>query len=190
MQPMNTTLATTILRTDRLGAKSVAALLGGAALTALCAQVQIPFYPVPFTLQTLAVLAVSLALGSRLAVAAQATYLLAGAAGLPVFAGFSGGAARLAGPTGGYLLGFLLAAWIVGSLADRGWDRTVGRAFVACLLGTMAIYSVGASVLSLYVGWTAAWMQGVVPFVIADALKALAAATSLPLAWRLLGDRR
>ncbi|MFN3683564.1 MAG: biotin transporter BioY [Fimbriimonadaceae bacterium] len=187
---MNTTLATTVLRTDKLGAKSVAALLGGATLTALGAQIQIPFYPVPFTLQTLAVLAVSLALGSRLAVAAQATYLLAGAAGLPVFAGFSGGVARLAGPTGGYLLGFLAAAWIVGSLADRGWDRTFGRALAACLLGSSAIYLLGASVLSLYVGWSGAWMQGVVPFLVADALKAVAAATSLPLAWRLLGEQR
>ena len=178
------------MRRKFLWAMGVVVLLGGAALTALCAQVQIPFYPVPFTLQTLAVLAVSMALGARLAVAAQATYLLAGAAGLPVFAGFSGGIARLAGPTGGYLLGFLVAAWIVGSLADRGWDRSGGRAFLACLLGTLAIYALGVAVLSLFVGWNAAWMQGVVPFLLADALKCLAAATSLPLAWRLLGGRR
>ncbi|MCX7798716.1 MAG: biotin transporter BioY [Fimbriimonadales bacterium] len=186
---MQTTLARTLLRTDANLSRSLAAVVGAAALTAIGAQVQIPFVPVPFTLQTFAVLATALALGSRLAVASQATYLLAGAAGLPVFAGFSGGLAKLAGPTGGYLLGFVVASWIVGRLAERGWDRSMPRALAACALGMVAVYALGACVLSFYVGWPDALRQGVLPFVLADGLKGLAAATSLPVAWRLLGER-
>lgn len=186
---MQNTLARTLLRSDGNVARTLATVLGAATLTALSAQIQIPFVPVPFTLQTLAVLATALALGSRLAVASQTTYLLAGAAGLPVFAGFSGGPAKLMGPTGGYLMGFVAASWIVGCLAERGWDRSISRALVACALGMVAVYALGMGVLALYVGWVAAFRQGVLPFLLADGLKALAAATFLPVAWRWTGGR-
>jgi biotin transport system substrate-specific component len=122
-----------------------AALLAvlGSALVAVCAQVNVPMVPVPMTLQTLAVLAIGGAYGSRLGAATLALYALEGAIGLPVFAEFKAGPAILMGPTGGYIVGFIAAAGLVGFLAERGFDRHVVKMFAATLLGAVVLYIPG-----------------------------------------------
>lgn len=161
--------------------------LSGSFLIALSAQVtiRVPFSPVPVTGQTFAVLLVGFALGGRLAFISLCMYLLEGISGLPVFAGGGAGLPWLLGPTGGYLVGFVLAATLVGSLAQRGFDRRVMTTLAAFALGQLVIYIVGAGWLSIYTGFDAAIQAGVLPFLIGDSIKAALAALALPLAWRL-----
>lgn len=174
------------------------------ALVAAAAQfsVPLPFTAVPFTLQPMVVLLGGLALGSRLGFASLMLYLAAGAAGLPVFApspALPDGALRLLGPTGGYLLSYPAAAWVTGSLAERGFDRRYLTSIVAMVAGLIVIYACGAMWLGFFVrdsangvpvGLNAALAAGVYPFIIADALKMLAAAGTLPGLWALLGRSR
>lgn len=180
------TLASRLTSTRSITRDIVLACVG-AAFTALCAQIAIPFFPVPFTLQTFAVLACGLALGARLGAASQVAYLVAGMAGLPVFTAFSGGFARIAGPTGGYLIAFVAAAYIVGLFAEKGWTQKPILAVLGSFLAMAVVYALGAAWLSVYVGFTAAIAQGVVPFLVSDALKALAAGSLLPAAEWFLG---
>lgn len=165
--------------------RAILVVLAGSAFIALSARVQVPMWPVPVTMQTFAVLLVSLALGARLAVVTVAAYLAQGALGLPVFAG-GGGLPYLVGPTAGYLYAFLAVALVVGHLGDRGWGRGFVRAFAATLAGSVLIYAIGASWLAGYVGAEQAVALGVAPFVIGDLLKAALAALLLPVAWKLL----
>ncbi len=178
-------LAASILRDALL-------VVGGAALTALAAQVSFtaPWTTVPYTLQTGAVLLVGTALGLRRGAAAMALYVLAGMAGLPVFAGGDAGIGRLLGATGGYLIGFVVAAALAGRLAERRWDRRPLSTAWLMVLGTALIYVIGVPVLSLVAGLDlpTAVRQGALVFLPWDALKALAAAGLLPLAWRLTGE--
>ncbi|MCS7251828.1 MAG: biotin transporter BioY, partial [Thermoflexus sp.] len=129
-------------------------ILGGSLFTALMAQISIPlpFTPVPITGQTLAVLLVGAALGSRRGALSIATYVLEGALGLPVFAGGTAGISRLQGPTGGYLIGFVAAALITGWLAERGWDRRPLSTALAMLAGNAVIYLFGLPWLALFLG--------------------------------------
>lgn len=161
----------------------------GAATVGVFAQVSvpIPFTPVPLTGQTLAVLLVGAALGPGRGAASLALYLLAGAAGLPLYAGGASGSAAVLGPTGGYLVGFVVAAWIVGGLAARGLDRRVGTTLAIYAVGSAVIYLSGASWLALVlgIGPREAFALGVAPFLVGDAVKALLAAGLLPAAWRL-----
>jgi len=165
-----------------------AAIVGGSVFIALAAQVAfyLPGTPVPVTGQTLAVLLAGVLLGGRRGAAAVALYLVEGAAGLPVFAGWGFGLARFASPTGGYLLAFLPAAWLVGKLAQRGWDRGTVKAIAAMLIGNAVIHIGGAAWLACLFGWAKALAVGVGPFVIGDLLKVLIAAGLLPLGWKLL----
>ena len=176
----------------------VASVVFVAVLTAAAAQISIPlpFTPVPFTLQPMIVLLGGAALGSRLGCYSQILYLAAGIAGLPVFANsplLPAGAARLLGPTGGYLISYPAAAWIVGTLAERGFDRRYLRSVVAMLAGLAVIYACGVALLAFgarvpqALGVRAALIAGAAPFFLADAVKILAAASGLPLAWRFLG---
>ncbi len=158
-------------------------LLAGASQVAI----PLPFTPVPVTLQTLAVLLTGMALGWKRGALAVLAYLGQGFVGLPVFAGGSLGVAHLFGPTGGYLVGFVAAAALVGLLAERRFDRRPSTTVLAMVAGTMVIQLCGAAWLSLYVGAAAAVAQGVVPFLVGDALKVVAAAAGLPLAWKALG---
>jgi biotin transport system substrate-specific component len=170
----------------------VAAVALAVAATATAAQftVVLPFTAVPFTLTPLVVMLTGAALGSRLGAAAQIAYLAAGIAGLQVFAPslvLPPGAARLLGPTGGYLMAYPAAAFVVGLLAERGWDRTVVRSVVAMLAGLAVIYAGGLTWMMTYTrSFEAAFAQGILPFVIADVAKAVIAATLLPQAWKLL----
>lgn len=167
--------------------RDVLAVVGGAALVGLLAQVAVPlgFTPVPLTGQTLGVLLVGTALGWRRAVAAMGLYLVAGLAGVPWFAGHASG---WPGASGGFLVGFVLAAAVCGWLAERGGDRRVWRSAVLMVAGEVAIYAVGVPWLavSLHVGLAKAIALGCTPFLVGDALKAAAAAGLAPAAWRLV----
>ena len=170
------------------GFYDVALIIGGSVLIGLCAQVRIllPFGPVPVTGQTFAVLMIGALLGSRRGGLAVLAYLVEGAAGLPVFA-FGGGAAALAGPTGGYLFGFLPAAYITGLLAERRWDRRVGTTILAMVLGNVVIYACGLFWLCCLMGaGTRVLAVGLYPFVAGDLLKIVLAAILLPSGWKLL----
>jgi biotin transport system substrate-specific component len=160
-------------------------VLAGSALIALAAQVAVPlpFSPVPVTGQTFAVLLVGAALGATRGAAAVLAYLAEGALGLPVFAGGLAGPAPLLGPTGGYLFGFLPAAWICGALAERGWDRHFLSTLAAMTVGDLAVFVVGVPWLALFVGSEAALAFGFAPFVAGNLAKIVLAAGALPLAW-------
>jgi biotin transport system substrate-specific component len=162
----------------------VLALIGTALLT-LSAKIQVPFWPVPMTMQTFVVLVLGMAYGWRLAGATVLLYLAQGAIGLPVFAA-GGGIAYFAGPTAGYLVGFLLAAVAVGWLAEHGWDRSPLRTLAAMLIGTVIIFACGIAWLSTLIGVARAIGAGLVPFLLGEAVKIALATAILPFAWRLL----
>lgn len=169
--------------------RAVLTVLIGAALLWLSARISVPFYPVPMTLQPLAVLLIGAALGPRLGGATVATYLLQGAAGLPVFAG-GGGIAYLIGPTGGYLAGFLIAAIAVGALARRGWDRNVATMALAMAIGVALIYIPGVLWLGNVIGWNKPLLAlGLTPFLYGDALKIVLGACLMPTVWHAVRRR-
>jgi biotin transport system substrate-specific component len=181
--------AAPLTRTMRLSALATL----GAVLLTVSAKLQIPFYPVPMTMQTFVVLVLGMAYGARLGAATVGLYLVAGAVGLPVFAGTPEkgiGLAYMVGPTSGYLVGFVLAASLCGWLAERGWDRNPLSAAMAMLAGNVAIYVPGLIWLGGLFGWDKpilAW--GLTPFVLGDLTKLVLAAALMPLAWQLLGRR-
>jgi biotin transport system substrate-specific component len=170
-----------------------ALVIVGAALTAGAAQVsfKVPWTEVPYTLQTAAVLLVGTALGWRAGAASMLLYVLVGVAGAPVFSAGSHGIDQLLGATGGYLFGFILAAALVGRLAERGWDRSPAGAAGLMAAGNLLIYLAGVPVLALVTEMTAAdavW-RGAAVFLPWDAFKVVLAAGLLPLAWRAIGRR-
>jgi len=160
-------------------------VVAGSLLLAISAKVQVPFWPVPMTMQTFLVLMYGATMGARLAGATVLAYLVEGAIGLPFFAG-GAGLAYLAGPTGGYLIGFLAGAVLVGWLADRGFGRTILTTLAAFLLGEAAIFVLGAGWLAHLIGPSNAVTAGVVPFLSAEALKVALACALLPAAWSTL----
>ena len=169
----------------------VALVLLGALIVATSAQVYIADLPVPFTGQTLGVLVVGTALGFRRGLAALALYVALGALGLPIFAQGTAGVDRLLGATGGYLIGFTLAAALVGRLAELGWDRRLPAAIVAMVIATAVIYAVGVPWLkfSLDIPWSQAVADGMTKFLVWDAAKVLVAGSAFPLVWWLVGRR-
>lgn len=144
-----------------------------AALTAVGAYIHIPIGPVPITLSTLFVLLSGLLLGSRWGLVSMALYLLVGAIGIPVFAGGKGGLVHFFGPTGGYLLGYVLASWITGSISERSRGILIWEIF-AVIAGSLTIYGLGVPWLKIatQMSWLKALMLGMVPFLIGDAVKA------------------
>lgn len=190
---------------DRLGglARDVAFVAAGALLIALSAAVSIrlPDSPVPITGQTFGVLLVAGALGFRRGLTATAMYVAIGIIGLPAFAEGKGGLGVIAGvsdgrlvlgATGGYLVGFILAAAFVGWLAERGWDRRLPGALAAMALGNLAIYAIGLPWLAAATGFSPAETiaKGLVPFLLGDGLKLLLAGAALPAAWWVVGRQR
>jgi biotin transport system substrate-specific component len=172
------------------GLRLAVLVVAGTALMALSAKIQVPMWPVPMTMQTFAVLVIGMAYGWRLGGLTMLAYLAEGAAGLPVFAG-GAGLAYMAGPTGGYLVGFAIAAMLVGWLGgERGWDRNVPLTLVAMTLGTAVIFGLGAAWLSVLIGFDAALVNGVVPFLVGGAIKIALAAAALPFAWQIFGKLR
>ena len=173
--------------------RHLALILAGALFIALAAQVHfyLPGNPVPYTGQTFAVLVAGGALGFRRGLAAAALYLVLGIVGLPVYADAKHGWEIVAGATGGYLVGFLLAAAIVGRLAELGWDRNVLGSVGAMLLGDIAIFAIGVPWLAVSVHQPLAWgvTNGLTPFLGAEVLKFALAAGAFPVAWWIVGRR-
>jgi biotin transporter BioY len=163
-------------------------VVGFACLTAAFAQISFWIGPVPITGQTFAVLLSGALLGSRRGALSQLTYLAVGATGIPYWFALGGapGIARLIGPTGGYLIGFVAVAFVVGWLAERGWDRRVWTAALAMLAGETVLYIFGLLWLVQFVSVDKVLQVGLYPFVIGDSLKLAAAALILPSAWLLL----
>jgi biotin transport system substrate-specific component len=171
---------------SRSRATDVALVTGGALITALAAQIQIPMFPVPMTMQTFAVLLVGAALGASRGALSMSLYLLLGAIGMPVFAG----AKTLTGvlPTAGYLVGFVAAAAVIGCFASKGFTKNAIKLALTLSLGTVVIYAFGVAGLMLTLGLTLpqALAGGVAPFLIGDVVKAVAAAALLPAVWKFL----
>lgn len=165
-------------------------VLAGSLLIALCAQIAIPlpFTPVPVTGQTFAVLLVGMAFGAWRGAASVLLYLTQAAVGLPVLAGGNAGSALLLGATGGYLIGFVFAAWIAGRLAERGWDRTPLTTALAMTLATAVIFLCGLAWLSAFIPSTNLLAFGLFPFLPGAVLKIALATVLLPSAWKLLGN--
>ncbi len=168
--------------------KDAALVMGGTALLAVTSQILVPlwFTPVPLSLATFSVLLVGAALGPLRGGLSMGLYLVLGLAGVPVFAGFSSGAASA---SFGYILGYVLAGIAVGFLARRAADRRVLSAFAMAVVGSALIYAVGVPwlMISLGVGLREGLMLGLVPFLVGDAIKAVLASAVLPAAWKLVG---
>ncbi len=169
--------------------REVVLILGGSLLIALSAQLQfvLPFSPVPITGQTFAILLLGALYGSRRGPATVVTYLALGVMGLPVFAGGGFGFARLLGPTAGYLIGFVAAAFVVGLLSERGWDRKPWTTTASMIIGNLIIYAAGILWLSKFVGWQAVLSTGFIPFLAGDAFKIALATILLPAGWKYIG---
>lgn len=192
-------LAEAVLPQDGAGLalkRAVLLVLGIAAL-AIAAKIRVPLWPVPITMQTFAVLTIGAAYGARLGTATVAGYLLVGALGFDVFTSSTAensGIGYMLGGTGGYLVGFVIAAALLGLLARRGWDRSALGMAGAFLLGEVAIYLPGLLWLGhLYAaehGWAWVLDAGLWPFLVGEALKLALAALVLPLAWKAVGDAR
>ncbi len=184
--------------------RGIVLAIAGSLFVALSAQVSVPLWPVPVTGQTFGVLSVGLVCGWRIGGAALLLYLIEGAIGLPFFAGGASGWSAVVGPSGGYIWGFVLAAALVGWLAERGWDRNVFTTAAAMLLGNVVLYVPGLIWLAVFyagpgqdyiaaTGATTAWgasiNAGLAPFILGDALKLLLAAALVPAVWSLLRRR-
>lgn len=169
--------------------RKAALVVAGSALLALSAKVQVPFYPVPMTMQTLVVLVIGATFGLRLGLATIALYLLEGMTGLPVFAS-GAGPAYMMGPTGGYLAGFAVSVALMGLGAERGYDRTPGRAFALMALGHAVILAMGWAWLSTLIGPEKALAAGVLPFVWATVFKTVLAAGLSVALWKLVARLR
>ncbi len=180
--------------------KKVLMVLGGSAFIAIAAQISVPMLPVPMTLQTLAILMVGFSFGSRLGAVTLLAYLAEGAMGLPVFAGGMNGLA-FAGPTAGFLLGFVGMAWLAGLAAERGIARGFVGTSVSALVISALLYVPGliwpvalAGGFGIEAGWVAQsggfyWTWFVAPFLIGDAVKAVIAALVVTGAWKVLANR-
>ena len=203
MGTSNLTLAGRLWPTSSLNwTRAILLAIIGSAIVAIAAQVSVPMLPVPMTLQTLAVLAVGAAYGARLGAITLALYALEGAVGLPVFANFQAGLFLPTGEiiaTGGYIIGFIVAAGLVGYLVEKGWGANVFKLCGAMLLGAAVVYVPGLI-------WLAGWLgvmkgmdatsaiavalsTGLLPFIPGDIIKAVLAALAFPAAFSLLGRR-
>jgi biotin transport system substrate-specific component len=175
----------------RPGSKSLAGLydisliLCGSVLLGLSAQIAVG-WPVPFTMQTFAVLMIGALFGGRLGSLTVLAYLIEGAVGLPVFSLGRGGLSVLFGPTGGYLFGFIAAAYVTGLLAENRWDRQILTTIAAMIIGNLVIYCFGLLWLTSMVGLKNALMTGIYPFIAGDLIKIGLAAALLPSGWKLL----
>jgi biotin transport system substrate-specific component len=177
----------------RAGLRVAALTVLGSVALALSAKLQVPFYPVPMTMQSLVVLLLGMAFGWRLGAATVLLYLAEGLAGLPVFAGTPEkgiGLAYMMGPTGGYLVGFVFAAALLGWLAERGWDRSLWRTALALSLGHALLFAPGIAWLAVFVGWPIAVALGLTPFLWGSVVKTALGVALVPAAWAVFGRRR
>lgn len=179
---------------DKSWLRATTLAVAGSLLLTLSAKTQIPFLPVPLTFQTLVVLLIGFSYGPRLAFATVMFYLLQGAMGLPVFAGTPEkgiGLAYLMGPTGGFLVGFALAAAFCGVLAEKGWDRSMKKVLFGMLMANAIIYASGLLWLGTLMGWDKPILQwGLLPFIPGDVFKIVIAMLLLPTVWKFLKRNR
>lgn len=186
--------------------KRAALLVGGVCALTVAAKIQIASVPVPVTLQMLVIMVIGAAYGPRLGAATVASYVALGFQGVPVFAGAVAGPAYVFGATGGYLLGFIIAAYVVGALARQGWDRSPVTMAAAMAAGILCVYVPGVVWLSagfnllvapaglaepfMGYGWANWYAYGVKTFIWVDALKLVVAVIAFPAIWRLVGEAR
>lgn len=173
--------------------RAVLLAVAGSILLTVSAKIHVPFWPVPMTMQTFAVMVIGMAFGPRLGAATVALYLAEGAFGLPVFSGTPErglGLAYMMGPTGGFLVGFFAAAAVLGALARRGWDRGWLRGLAAFLIGDAVIFALGVGWLTTLIGFDKALAAGLVPFLPGEGLKVALATALMVAGWRAIGRLR
>lgn len=175
--PLSTTKALSV-------AKDIVLVLSFSGITAICAKLKVEIGVVPITMQTFPVLLSGALLGAKRGALSQITYLLLGLAGVPWFAR-GGGMAYLLSPTFGYIIGFVLAAYFVGWLCERGFDRQVKTAMISMLIGNILLYIPGLLWLAKFVGFERVLAVGLYPFIVGDLLKIFLAGSILPIGWKL-----
>jgi len=188
---VSTLKAAVISRTTAI--TQISLILGGTIFLAVMAQISfpIPGSPVPFTGQTLGVLLLGTAYGASLGFSTVAFYLLMGIAGAPIFASGSHGFEKIAGATGGYLVGMLIASLVLGALACRKWDQKIKTVIPTMIIGNVIIFTAGLIWLHQYTGQSWSWTvdKGLTPFILAEFIKIAIASTALPAVWRLVAKR-
>ena len=165
--------------------KKLVLLIAGVLVLAISAQLKVPFYPVPITMQTLVVMLIGFTFGARLGSSTVLVYLASGAIGAPVFAG-GAGLAYMSGPTGGYLFGFLVAVYLIGFFTEQGYGRTFISTLLLALAGTIVFYLFGVAWLTTILGFEKAIKFGLLPFLYGDVLKLFLLALSIPATWKLV----
>ena len=171
-------------------AKNILLSFLGSIAIAISAQITVPMFPVPMSMQTFAVLSIGMALGSRFGALAVIMYLAEGAMGLPVFAKGAFGIPYMLGTTGGYLFGYVIAAFAVGYLAERGWDKSVIKAFTAMLIGNALLYIPGVAWLGYVWGMDKQFIYwGFGAFIMGDLIKAGVASALFPMLWKKISKK-
>ena len=173
-----------VLFANRTALQKSFLILAGVFVLAFASQLSIPLQPVPLTFQSATVILIGMAYGARYGTYVVSLYLLAGFCGAPVLADFSSGPAHFAGPTAGYLFGFLGAAWVSGWLASLGFGRHIFSAFMAALIGAIIIFAAGVTVLASFMGIKSALTFGLMPFVISEPIKLFAVSAIIPRLWK------
>lgn len=169
--------------------KGALLVIGGSLALALSAKVQVLFWPVPVTMQSMVALLIGMTYGTRMGALTILAYLAEGVAGLPVFAGMVAGPAYLLGPTGGYLFGFLLGGVFAGWAGEHGWGRGLPRTMLVMILGHVLIFAPGVLWLATLLGWSKALALGITPFLLATLLKSGFGAALVCARWKLADDR-
>jgi biotin transport system substrate-specific component len=177
---LNLNIENKIFRKENGTVKRMICLLASVVLLTIVSQFSIPLQPVPLTFQSTTVILIGMTLGPRDGTYVIAMYLIAGIIGLPVFEGFAGGLNKLLGPTCGYLIGFIPAAWVSGYLAQNGFSKNMVTSFIAAFIGVAIIFLFGIAFLSQVIGFYAALTSGFAPFIASEIIKLFVLATIIP----------